>query len=237
MSDFVKNIVKLAREYRASEQDARFSQRCDKMVVGVFCHNQIKFAKSIIAYPSTDIKRLVYRIDKSITEDIKQFGVSRGFANSGFVFHHMRYPENNGVIYSNISYDEIKKIRKAVQIYENDNVKTDKFKEVEAEVKDIVLLPAWFHNWCHQHPGQLNNLKSRKDYYNLMAACLKDKRIYENINELQFNDKTVYSALKSIENLALTLDKTYKKEVITELEKLFKKLQDEVKKYLRKNSF
>ena len=70
-----------------------------------------------------------------------------------------------------------------------------------------------------------------------MATCLKDKRIYENINELQFNDKTVYSALKSIENLALTLDKTYKKEVITELEKLFKKLQDEVKKYLRKNSF
>jgi hypothetical protein len=70
-----------------------------------------------------------------------------------------------------------------------------------------------------------------------MAACLLSKRIYENINELQFNGKTVYSALKSIENLALTLDKTYKKEVITELEKLFKKLQDEVKKYLRKNVF
>ena len=70
-----------------------------------------------------------------------------------------------------------------------------------------------------------------------MAACLKDKRIYENIKELQFNDKTIYSALKSIENLALTLDKKYKKEVITELEKLFKKLQDEVKTYLRKNSF
>jgi hypothetical protein len=70
-----------------------------------------------------------------------------------------------------------------------------------------------------------------------MAACLKNKRIYENIKELQFNDKTVYSALKSIEILALTLEKTYKKEVITELEKLFKKLQDEVKTYLRKNSF
>ena len=107
MSDFIKNIVKLAKEYRASEQDARFSQR---------------YAKIITAYPSTDIKRLVYRIDKSITEDIKRFGVSRGFANSGFVFHHMRYPENNGVIYSNISYDEIKKIREAVQIYENDKV-------------------------------------------------------------------------------------------------------------------
>ena len=96
MHKIAQQLIKIAQEYRASEQDARFSQR---------------YAKIITAYPSTDIKRLVYRIDKSIIEDIKQFGVSRGFANSGFVFHHMRYPENNGVIYSNISYDEIKKIR------------------------------------------------------------------------------------------------------------------------------
>ena len=44
----------------------------------------------------------------------------------------MAYPEGKGVIYSNISDDEIKEIRKAVQIYEKDKEKTDKFKEIEA---------------------------------------------------------------------------------------------------------
>ena len=67
-----------------------------------------------------------------------------------------------------------------------------------------------------------------------MAACLLSKRIYENINELQFSDKTVYSALKSIENLALTLGKNYKKTVIVKLEELFNELQEYVKNILEK---
>ena len=42
MSDFVKNIVKLAREYRASEQDARFSYRYAKVIIANYGYDDLK---------------------------------------------------------------------------------------------------------------------------------------------------------------------------------------------------
>ena len=81
-------------------------------------------------------------------------------------------------------------------------------------------------------PDIIKELK-RLEYYNLMASILKNEKIYKNISELQFNDSTIYSALKSIQNLATTADKDYKEKIIDDLKILFEKLQKNIKIYLR----
>ena len=234
-----KNVMNKASRIRLAKQ----LLYCARMVLDASCHKQVKIAKSIIAYPSTDIKHLVYRIDKSIIKYIKKFGVRRGFSDSGFVFHHMSYPKNKGVIYSNISNDEIKEIRKAVQIYENDKVKTDKFKEVEAEVKDIVLLPAWFHNKYHQYgKDHWKPMHSRVAYYKKMGEILNSKDIFdpesENyIGDLDFDDTSVHSALQCLERLSITVPKDYKKLVIDLLRKSFNEMLSEIKDYYDHHKF
>ena len=82
---------------------------CARMVLDASCHRE---AKSIVAYPSTDIKHLVYRIDPSIIKYIKKFGVGRSFNDSGFVFHHMAYPEGKGVMKSRKYAKQFRYMRK-----------------------------------------------------------------------------------------------------------------------------
>ena len=216
---------------------------CARMVLDASCQDKTRNAKIIIAYPSTDLKHLVYRIDPSIIRYIKKFGVRRGFSDSGFVFHHMSYPESKGVIYSNISNEEIKEIRKAVQIYEKDKVKTDKFKEIEAEVKDIVLIPAWFHNKYHQY-GKENwkPMHTREAYYKKMGEILKSDDIFnldskDYIGDLKFDNSSVHSALQSLERLAITVPKDYKSLVIDLLKEDFKQMLIKIKEYYNHHIF
>ena len=221
--------IKLARELI----------HCARMVLDASCHRE---AKSIVAYPSTDIKHLVYRIDPSIIKYIKKFGVGRSFNDSGFVFHHMTYPEGRGVIYSNISDDEIKEIRKAVQIYEKEKEKTDKFKEIEAEVKDIVLIPAWFHNKYHNEMANWKPMHTREAYYKKMGELLKSEDIFnkesENyIDDLDFDGSSVHSALQCLERLSITVPKDYRKLVIGLLEKDFNDMLDKIREYYNKHTF
>ena len=79
----------------------------------------------------------------------------------------------------------------------------------------------------------ISNYTTRIEYYNLMAAILKSNKLYENISELKFNDSTIYSALKRIENLAMTTDKDYREKIIDKLKAIFDDLQKNVKSYLR----
>ena len=71
MSDFVKDIVKFAKEYRASEQDALSMGRCARMVLDAAHIKEAKEieAKNIMAMPShhTKLKRYI----------IKNFSITR----------------------------------------------------------------------------------------------------------------------------------------------------------------
>lgn len=202
-----------------------------------------RIAKLIVAYPSEDIKKLVYRIDPSIIKYIRKFGVRRNFSDSGYVFHHMTYPENRGVIYSAISTDEIKEIRQAVQTFENTKIKTDKYKELEEEVKDIVLLPAWFHDKYHTYGKEKwKPMTTRAAYYKKMGELLRSDDIFnpeseEYIDALNFDDTSIHSALQCLTRLSTTVPKDYRKVVIGLLEEDFDEMRKKIKDYYHHHTF
>lgn len=76
MSDFVKNIVKLARKYRASEQDARFSSK----------HTQQQDTKKQNIARNNAKKKLLYIRDKFLNSpQIKEW---QQYKTNGIHFHH-----------------------------------------------------------------------------------------------------------------------------------------------------
>ena len=202
-----------------------------------------RIAKLIVAYPSEDIKNLVYRIDPSIIKYIRKFGVRRNFSDSGYVLHHMTYPENRGVIYSTISNDEIKEIRQAVQTYENTKIKTDKYKEIEEEVKDIVLLPAWFHDKYHTYGKEKWKLMTtRAAYYKKMGELLKSDDIFdpeskEYIDALNFDNTSIHSALQCLTRLSTTVPKDYRETIVDLLEEDFDEMRETIKNYYNHHTF
>ena len=189
-----------------------------------------KVAKVLVAWGNQDLAKAILKIDPDIIKELKRFGVEQ-INGSGYVIHHF---ENAPTTYLSKSRNPDYNQSELAKTLNDKNYNPALREEMIEEIKKYtVLLPAWFHNWCTKHKQQIKNYTSRIEYYNLMAAILKNEKICKNISELQFNDSTIYSALKSIQNLATTADKDYKEKIIDDLKILFEKLQKNVKIYLR----
>ncbi len=189
-----------------------------------------RMAKTLVAYGNQELSKAILKADPDIINELKRFGVEQIYG-SGYVLHHF---SNAKTTYLSKSRNPEYNPSELAKILNNKNYNPDMRDDLIKEIKNYtVLLPAWFHNWCTKHKKQIDNFTSRIEYYNLMAVILKSSKIYENIKSLQFNDNTIYSALKSIENLAMVTDKDYKEKVIEDLKILFDKLQKNVKSYLR----
>ena len=167
-----------------------------------------KVAKVLVAWGNQDLAKAILKIDPDIIKELKRFGVEQ-INGSGYVIHHF---ENAPTTYLSKSRNPDYNQSELAKTLNDKNYNPALREEMIEEIKKYtVLLPVWFHNWCTKHKQQIKNYTSRIEYYNLMATILKNEIIYKNISELQFNDSTIYSALKSIQNLATTADKDYKK--------------------------
>ena len=199
----------------------------------------IRIGKIIKAWETTDLKKLILRVDKSIVRYLKKYGVSRKIHNVGFVIHHFNWGNNKRLITENVTYNQIKELREAIQLKEQTGEENQLYKDFKKEISHIVLLPTWFHNYYHNNEGkpEWTNLNTREDYYKKMVQCLNDEKTYEVIKELKFNSSTIHSAAESIEILALTAHKENKKKVIRYLEQVYYELKDAIQEYFKTHKY
>lgn len=193
-----------------------------------------KAAKVLIAYDSQRLQDAILKADPSIINDLKRFGVERIYG-SGYVIHHFKNAPYHYLSKSkNRKYDyaELARI-----LNDKNYKKVIRKRIIEEELPHTVLLPEWFHNWCTKHKNRIEKLTTRKEYYNLMAGLLKSKKTYNEIKALQFNNKTFYSALKSIEALAITAEIDYREKVMNTLNGIFDELRESVMQYMNKTIF
>lgn len=210
MSDFIKGIVKLAKEYRASEQDARFSQHYAKIITADYAYDEFKDFISNYKIGGTE-KLITY---------LSEYGFEK-VAGSGYVIHHF---DNTGITH----YIEGGKTKQEYQIYRDilQRKKHDPkmLSELTKQIQHIVLLPAWFHNYI-KHVPQAKNFTQRQQFYELMKSVLLTNQAYEEIKALKFDGSSVVTALKSIRNLSLINNET-SDDIIKALRKLYKNIQN-----------
>ena len=235
MSYFIKNIVKLAKEYRASEQDARFSQR---------------YAKIIVAnYGYDDLKKFIVKQNPQLLQPIKKYGIQR-LKRSGYVLHHIG--ESSHFIETGRKYNEYKEMLSILKDENLNNELSSNFSKVALvtnatdinnlnrlellkalldEINHIILLPAWYHNYLHQNNIAYNNVTQ---YYTEMEKLLKDyhnsrqQKGYNIIKELQFNGNSIKTALNSIYNLATVANNQNKSEIIKQLTAVYQKIYKKI---------
>lgn len=199
----------------------------------------IRIGKMIKAWATTDLKILILRVDKSIVRYLKKYGVSRKIHGVGFVIHHFNWGNKPRLITKDVTDNQIKELRKAIQLKEQTGEENQLYKDFKKEISHIVLLPAWFHNYYHDNEGKSGwtNLNTREAYYKKMAQCLNDEETYEVIKELKFNSSTIHSAAESIEILALTAHKENKKFVMSYLEQAYIKLKEAIQEYFKTHKY
>ena len=239
MHKIAQQLIKIAQEYRASEQDARFSQR---------------YAKVIIAnYGYDDLKKFIVKQNQQLLQPIKKYGIQR-LKRSGYVIHHIG--ESSHFIETGRKYSEYKEmlsilkdenlnnelaknftnvplITKATDI--NNLSRLELLKALLDEINHIILLPAWYHNYLHQNNISYNNAAQ---YYTEMENLVK--KYYQNrqdqnhnvIKELQFNGQSIKSALNSIYNLATVANNQNKSEIIKQLTAVYQKIYKKIIKQL-----
>ena len=246
MSDFVKGIVKLARKYRASEQDALLVR--ERIAIDDYIDSELalrlmyeeenkkpssngyaytRFRKQLIDIDSS-LKQITDNdIDDKIKSYLSKFGINQ--INATHEIHHMAGSEThffeNGkdrVYYDNL----INKLRS------ND-------KQLVDELKKIVIIPGWLHRYCH---AKNKNYSNRRDYYKLLREILlsldqqNDKenkiidkqKLYSEIKCIRFNGTNVNTALNSIRNLASIRGNNNDQRLIEPLKQCYGMLRDEI---------
>jgi len=197
-----------------------------------------KVAKTLVAYDNQDLKRAILRTDTTIIDDLKQFGVSRKIHGTGYVLHHTDLCNTK---YLSKGSDDSKKytVRYLADVLDGKVQNDDLLGELQGEIKNIVLLPEWFHNYYETHKSDENmrGLHTRKDYYKAMAKILSNIEQYDFIKGFDFKSTSIHSAVKCIETLALTFPKDKKKNVISLLQEAFNELKKEIKSYFIKHTF
>lgn len=199
----------------------------------------IRIGKIIKAWATTDLKKLILRVDQSITRYLKKYDVKCKIHDVGFVVHHFNWGNNKKIITTNVTENQIKELRKAIQLKEQTGEENQLYKDFKKEISHIVLLPTWFHNYYHCNEGKpgWENLNTREAYYKKMAQCLYNEESYDLIKDLRFNPSTIYSAAKSIEILALTAHKENKKKVMSYLEKAYYELKNLIIEYFKTHKY
>ena len=206
--------------------------------IGRLANKFERVAKVLVAYDSQDLKRAILKTDRTIIDDLKQFGISRKIHGTGYVLHHMGLCETKYL--SKDSEDSKKYSMRYITDVLNGKVKNDDLlNALQREIENIVLLPEWFHNYYETHKSDdiMKNLYTRKDYYKAMAKILSNIEQYKFIKGFDFKSTTIHSAVKCIETLALTFPKDKKKTVVELLHGAFEELKTEIENYFKKDVF
>ena len=210
MHKIAQQLIKIAQEYRASEQDARFLQHYAKIIIADYAYDEFK--DFISNYEIDGTETLITYLSK--------YGFKKA-AGSGYVIHHF---DNTGITH----YIEAGKTKQEYQIYRDilQRKKHDPkmLSELTKQIQHIVLLPAWFHNYI-KHVPQAKNFTQRQQFYELMKTVLLTKQAYEKIKALNFDGSSVVNALKSIRNLSL-INNESSDDIIEDLRSLYEKIQN-----------
>lgn len=253
MSDFVKNIVKMAREYRASEQDALFSRK--RIAIDDYTDSELsqkllqettrsaieKFVPKPEKYSGWAYSRLRQAIldnDQELQKYLKYFGVTN-VSGSGYEIHHIDKSGDHLIEegHCKLYYDIIRSKLEQGQY------------EIEKEVRNIVIIPAWFHKRCeNSKPQHSISLTDRKSYYVELKKCLlkfqdnrtqkqkrRKKKYQTPIKSLRFNDSDIHSAVKSLEKIALTVTDENKDKMIKKLQECYNYLKNCIIKSMNNN--
>lgn len=220
MSNFVKSIIKLAKEYRASEQDVRFLRQFQRVA-------SIRIAENNDA--------IVRRAVQHYAPAIIQFAQENNISIENYVFHHLKGTDTKHYIGTNApqlkNKDVAKDVRFALMLNSNDEYDKSKVKnyikkkhitiqylqqlkgKVEMELDGCVILPKKFHDWLHHQidngagvytikkTGENIDVSNRTLCYQLLNRYRFDsERLKELVNE-DFDNSTLMSAIKSLKEL------------------------------------
>ena len=244
MHKIAQQLIKIAQEYRASEQDARFSRRR----IGIDDYTDFELSKKLLqettrsaiekfvtkpekysGWAYSKLRQTILNHDSELQKYLSYFGVTN-VSGSGYEIHHI---DKNGdhLIeqgHCKLYYDIIR-----TKLEQGDY-------EIEKEVRNIVIIPSWFHKRCENNRTTHSTpLIDRKSYYVELKNCLlkfqdnrtqkqkKRKKKYQTpIKSLRFNNSDIHSAVKSLEKIALTVTDENKEDMIRNLQKCYNYLKE-----------
>ena len=252
MSDFIKGIVKLAKEYRAAEHAARFSRKrvaiddytdseLSQLLQGTTRSTIEKFVPKPEKYSGwaySKLRQYILNNDPELQKYLKYFGVTN-VSGSGYEIHHI---DKNG--------DHLIEEGHCKLYYDIIRIKLEQGQqEIEKEVRNIVIIPSWFHKRCENNRTTHSTLLTdRKSYYVELKKCLlkfqdnrtqkqkrRKKKYQTPIKSLRFNDSDIHSAVKSLEKIALTVTDENKEDMIRNLQECYNYLKECIIKSMNNN--
>jgi len=223
---------------------------CARMVLGESRLKEVKIeriAKKIVAnYAYDDLRKLVVSMRPQLIEDVKKYGVFC-LKHSGFVIHHLNKTTTH-FIESGRNNDDYKRM---INVLKDSNLAISssaglqrntqsddisKFSDaqlryfLELEMNNIILLPAWYHNYLHDIGKQF---RTKEKCYEFMITIVK--RVIRNrknnktrVKALEFNGNSIKTAIDSIQNLATVVNNQNKMDIINGLADVFQKIQKKI---------
>lgn len=207
----------------------------------------VSCARMIVAnYAYEDLKNEVIKQRPNLLIDVNDYGVYF-LKHSGFVIHHINKTTTH-FIEAGRSNDEYKRmllVLKDEDLHKQLNgasglqktTKSDNLGKFDAlqllnflenEMDNLILLPAWYHNYLHENGIQFRNKNNCYSYMIRLVKQVIRKRNRNRVKALEFHGNTIKTAIDSIQNLATVVNNQNKTDIINGLAEVFDKIQKKI---------
>ena len=214
MSDFIKEIVKLAKEYRAPEQDARFSNT----YIAKDEHSGGSYKKFK--------QRIFKQCSPKVRQELGKYGITEG-TGVNLEIHHLACSSQLHYIqrgHKSSYYTKLIKVLDGKIPYtyvKGERVSKKKLKE---QLEHIVFIPKWFHELCKT--GELSKISTIEQIYDKLKEKIMFDDTKEKVKGLSFDKTSIQSAVKSIfsiSTLASNIDTDAAKDLLENAYNFLKK--------------